>query len=99
MHWTFLRNGDEVQVSIRSRLAVQNLFGIHRAALDGLGLALIPEYVIGDDLRSGRLVHVLPDVSTPNVRASLLYPSSQVQPIAVRKLIDYLITELRAERK
>jgi DNA-binding transcriptional LysR family regulator len=98
-HWTFVSQGDEVHVRVRSRLAVQNLFGIHRAALDGLGLALIPDYVVLDDVAAGRLTHVLPDVGTQTVRASLLYPSSRVQPIAVRKLVDFLVAELRGRRR
>lgn len=97
-HWTLVTPEGELHLRVRSRLAIGNLLAVHRAALDGQGLAIMPDYVVAGDLAAGRLVEPLPDVGTPPVRASLLYARSPVQSVAVRRLIEFLIDRLGGGR-
>ena len=57
------------------------------AALDGRGIALLPEQVIHPDLSDGRLLPVLPDLVGAETQFALLYPDRRSQPPAVRALI------------
>ena len=60
--WRFRSAGgsvDEVEPNVV--LTVSNALAIRRAALDGLGVALLADWTIGDDLADGSLVDLFPD--------------------------------------
>lgn len=64
---------------------------IREAVIAGLGIALRSTWDIGAELKSGRLVQVLPQYeSSRNVALSAVYPSRQFLPAKVRLFIDYL---------
>ena len=41
--------------------------GLRQAALAGLGIVMLPTFIIGEDLRSGRLQQVLLDYHPPKI--------------------------------
>lgn len=64
---------------------------IREAVIAGLGIALRSTWDIGEELKSGRLVQVLPAYEgSHNVALSAVYPSRQFLPAKVRLFIDYL---------
>lgn len=63
---------------------------LHRAALEGAGIALLPTYYVGDDLRAGSLVRLLPDHEPEPMDIHAMYLSRQHQPHALRLLIEFL---------
>ena len=93
----------EVQASgalrFESGLTANSSESLRVAALADMGLAVLPTYAVGDDLRAGRLVSVLPTWQPlgGNADADTLYavylPSRHPSP-KVRALIDYLLEAL-----
>ncbi|PKA40981.1 LysR family transcriptional regulator [Rhizobium sullae] len=64
---------------------------IREAVIAGLGIALRSTWDIGEELKSGKLVQVLPPYEgSRNVALSAVYPSRQFLPAKVRLFIDYL---------
>ncbi len=64
---------------------------IREAVIAGLGIALRSTWDIGEELKSGKLVQVLPAYEgSRNVALSAVYPSRQFLPAKVRLFIDYL---------
>ena len=62
---------------------------LRRAACDGLGILYVPSFIVGDDVRSGALVRVMPElmpVGDRNVYA--LYPHNRYMSAKVRLFID-----------
>lgn len=63
-------------------------------ALAGLGPALLPDWLINDDLAAGRLIHCLAGwevtATTFDTAAWLVYPSRSYVPGKVRAMIDFL---------
>lgn len=59
-----------------------------------MGLALLPHWLINDELRSGTLVNVFPDYEVTatdfSTAAWLVYPSRAYVPLKVRVFIDFL---------
>ena len=81
---------DGVAVPVRGTLRADDERTLWQAACEGVGLALLPLYMVQEDLRSGRLMRVLGDY--PPVEHSVYavrMPGAQVPP-KVRALIDYL---------
>ncbi|MBA3591669.1 LysR family transcriptional regulator [Methylibium sp.] len=61
-HWTFAQLGKaDEHVEIHGRLRVNNSDVLRDAVLSGLGIALLPQWLVGDDVRSGRLLRLLED--------------------------------------
>lgn len=93
--WRFrMPDGDEADIPVDGDVSISSPLGVRSAALAGLGPALLPNWLIGEDLAAGRLVDVLPEVEvTPTTFATgawALYPSRAYLPMKVRVAIDFL---------
>lgn len=89
--WSLSGPGGEHRVRVSGPLRVNNGDAILAAALGGLGIALLPCFICGDDLRAGRLVRVLPGWSlTPRRDISAVYPTARHLSPKVRVFIDFL---------
>jgi DNA-binding transcriptional LysR family regulator len=62
---------------------------LRKAALAGLGIALVPEYCIAADLDAGTLVRLLPQCAVRHPVVAL-YPQSAHVPKKVRLLVEFL---------
>ncbi|CAN7516091.1 LysR family transcriptional regulator [Pararhizobium sp. LjRoot235] len=75
----------------QGRLITNSSEVVREAVLSGAGIALRSTWDIGSDLKSGRLMQVLPAwEGSSNLFVSALYPSRQFLPAKVRLFIDYL---------
>jgi DNA-binding transcriptional LysR family regulator len=74
--WSFrAKDGKEVvEVIPRGRLVVNNAHCARQAALAGLGIAQIPTFVVGEDLRRRELLPVLEGYALPAPPISLIHP-------------------------
>jgi len=92
--WRFLDNdGTWVKAEGRSRLRMDSGEAIRDAALGGLGITLLPEFLVGADLAAGRLRQVLPDVDRGDVKIMAIYPTRRLLEPRVRRFIDLLVQE------
>ncbi|MNT60770.1 HTH-type transcriptional regulator DmlR [compost metagenome] len=60
------------------------------AALDGLGIIMQPDFIVGDDIRTGRLVPLLPDYSVTPIGIHVLYPHRRYLSAKVRAFAEHL---------
>jgi len=63
---------------------------VYAAALDGLGIALLPAFRCVADLRAGRLELVLRDWKVPSTPVHIIYPSTRNLSPLVRGFVEYL---------
>jgi DNA-binding transcriptional LysR family regulator len=61
------------------------------AALAGQGVIWQPTFLVGNDLRAGHLVRVLPEYRLPDIDVLALYPSRRHMSAKMRALIDFLV--------
>jgi len=59
--WRFTRAGQRVEVAVQGRFEANASEAIHEAALQGLGVAMLPAWMLQADLAQGRLQVLLPD--------------------------------------
>ncbi|WP_424973111.1 LysR substrate-binding domain-containing protein [Dinoroseobacter sp. S76] len=93
--WRFRRDGEEpVEVPVFGKVIIANALSLRLAALNGLGPALLADWLVKDDLDAGRLVDVFPDhdcsATEFETAAWVLYPSRSYLPRKVRVTIDFL---------
>ncbi|KAF0814968.1 HTH-type transcriptional regulator DmlR [Andreprevotia sp. IGB-42] len=78
-------------VRVNSRLQTNNGDTARSAALAGAGIIWQPTFLVGDDLRAGRLQPLLPDYRMPDTDVLAVYPSRRHLSAKVRVMIDYLV--------
>lgn len=78
----------------QSRLRLDSGEAIRDAALAGLGIGLLPEFLIAADLEAGRLCHVLPGAETDEVKIITVYPTKRFLEPRVRHFIDLMVSQL-----
>lgn len=91
------KDGETISVPVNWRFHTNETAVLRRAALSGAGIAMLPTYYLGDDLRSGRLVHLLPDHEPEVLGIHAIYLSRQHQPLALRLLVDFLVARFAGE--
>ena len=89
--WQLRGPEGEVSVRINGCVRANNGDVLRAAALEGLGIILQPDFLVGDDLASGRLVRVLPDHHVPPIGIHAVYTSRSHLAPKVRSFIDYLV--------
>jgi DNA-binding transcriptional LysR family regulator len=91
--------GDQRQeVTLRPTLASENFQFLHEAILAGLGVGLVPDYVVARDVAEGRIVTALNDwrLSIFGTRMFLLRMPDRYQTLATRTLIDFVVHKAQA---
>lgn len=63
---------------------------LFQAALEGMGIAIMPHLIARAHLSDGRLEQVLPDLPGPTVSLSAVYPDRSYLPAKTRSFLDFL---------
>lgn len=95
--WRFYRNGEETALELNSPFSVNDSNALLNCVLSGGGIAMLPKYMINDDLAQGRLKTVLTDWTLPVYTLYALYLSRHRLPLAVRSLLDFLAEQFEEE--
>ena len=99
--WSFeSRRGtsSRLNVALSGPFAANNSEALRGAALDGLGIALLPDFSASTDLAAGTLVQVLPHWQAVGSFGDTLFairPYSPYVPRAVRIFVDFLRDQFR----
>ncbi|MCI0755691.1 LysR family transcriptional regulator [Teichococcus vastitatis] len=87
--------GAWMTASFRSRLRLDSGEALRDAAVRGLGIGLLPDFLVADDIRSGDLLRLLPDCETEVAEIVVLYPTRRLVEPRVRQFIDLLVSALK----
>lgn len=68
---------------------------LHMAALEGMGLALLPKWLVTDDIAAGRLEHVMSGQVVFEGKLFAVYPSRKYLSAKVRTFIDFIAADKR----
>lgn len=89
--WWFGTSGaDEVGVRVSGRITSNESFVLHQAALAGQGITVLAAHRVREDLASGRLVALMPDVRCRSFPIYLAYPSRRRIPLRTRVVMEHL---------
>jgi DNA-binding transcriptional LysR family regulator len=88
--WEFEKKSREIAVRVEGQLTVNDIAVIKQAALNGMGVAFMPEDIAQPHIDAGELVRVLADWTPPFSGYHLYYPSRRQQSPAFAALVDAL---------
>ena len=89
---------ERCELTLHPTLASENFQFLREAILASLGVGLVPDYVVRQDVAEGRMVTALPDwrLSVFGTRMFLLRMPGAYQTVATRTLIDFVVEKARA---
>lgn len=88
--WTLIGPDGERTISVTGVLCSNNGEVLRDAAVRGLGITLLPTFIIGQELQQGALQMVLPDYHPPALSIAVIYPVNRHLSTKVRLLINFL---------
>ncbi len=91
--WRLKRNDETIDVAIAPVIRADNAEALRQAALAGCGITLMPTFIVGEDLRAGRLAQILPQWQAAESWVWALYPHTRFLPLKVRVFVDFLVAE------
>lgn len=90
--WKLLGPEGEAQVQVKGAYCSNNGEVLCQAAVAGLGVVLLPLFIVGPDLQAGRLVRVLPAFQATPLSLQLLYPPNRHLSERIRVFVKYMQT-------
>ncbi|ABR91607.1 transcriptional regulator, LysR family [Janthinobacterium sp. Marseille] len=84
---------DEIVMPLTPRLLSDDMVGLQRAAINGLGIVALPSYICREAVRSGALRRVLPDWIAGDATITALIPYRKGLLPSVRVFLDHLAAE------
>jgi DNA-binding transcriptional LysR family regulator len=98
--WRFRRPGTKelLTVPIEPRFSAGSGALLRRAALAGLGLAVLPRFMVAADLAAGRLTAVLASLHAPALGIFAVYPEARRVPGKVGAFVDVLAAHFSTPR-
>ena len=95
--WRFTGPDGEIAVPIFGRLRINDDEALSQAVLGGLGLALLPTFIVGKALQAGRLHAVLSEYIPVEQHVYAIYLPTRHLPAKVRAFIDFLLARFGPE--
>lgn len=93
----FDKNRIEQTIRVSPVLVSEGVTSIREAVLDGLGVSVLPDWMIREDLRSGRLVRVLPQWNAKDLPIHVVYAGQRLLPMRVSAFIDFAVSYMKKE--
>jgi DNA-binding transcriptional LysR family regulator len=88
--WKLDRAGESCTIQVQGALRINNASAMVPALVAGLGMTLMPEYFVWQEVADGRLVELLPDWSALPGPLYVVSPPGRARPARVRVLLDFL---------
>jgi len=96
--WRFTDGeGKAHAVKVEPRVRSNNGDTAQALALGGQGITWQPTFLVGEDLKAGRLVRLMPGYEMAPIDILAVYPSRRHVPAKVRAMIDFLAETFRGE--
>lgn len=90
---TLIRGDERVRMQGRGPFSTDNSELLVMMAEAGMGLTLLPEFIVGEAVAAGRLVR-LPEWSAPELTVHAVHLSARRVPLKTRAFIDFLLGSL-----
>lgn len=91
LHWDFSLNEIERQdVTVQASVFLDATLAVRGAVCHGMGLSVLPDFAVEEDLTAGRLIHVLPQWRLPSGGIHAVFPAARFRPVKVRAFVDLL---------
>jgi DNA-binding transcriptional LysR family regulator len=95
--WRFVSTEGEIAVDVRARLSGNNSILLREALSRGMGIAMIPSFLVAEDIRSGALVKLLDGFAPSPLWLKALVPEKRFEIPIVRVLLGFIRDRLKVQ--
>jgi DNA-binding transcriptional LysR family regulator len=94
-----LRSAKRTKATLRISpvLTSEGVNSLREAALEGTGVAVLPDWLAGGDLAHGRLVRILPEWSASDLPVHIIYPGERRLPARVKAFLEFAVAYMKTE--
>nr|WP_314584800.1 LysR family transcriptional regulator [uncultured Pseudomonas sp.] len=82
-----------MEIRVSGSMIVNSSPAMRQAALSGMGIAMLPDVLVSEDLQAGRLVPLLQQYQPPSRPMWLMYPQDRYRLPKVRHFVECALTE------
>ena len=93
--WQFRGVTGDTVIKVSGRMQANVADPIRIAAINGLGMVMLPRYIVGRDIQKGKLHVVLEDYSLAPLEIHAVYPHRKYLSAKVRTFLEFLQQSLR----
>ncbi len=90
LSWSFESAGGPITVDVHATMTVNDSRILIAAALEDVGLTVVPEFLVRDEVAKGRLVRVMPQFPIATLWFKAMVPRNRVHRPEVQALLDHL---------
>ncbi|WP_224363912.1 LysR family transcriptional regulator [Hyalangium versicolor] len=91
------KGGDECQIQVDSLFLSNDLLILKSMAMEGMGLAWLPEFLMKEELQSGSLVHVFRGWTSRFFPIQIVLPPQRDMPLRIKSFVDFIAAALQKE--
>ncbi|QJI44333.1 LysR family transcriptional regulator [Pseudomonas sp. ADAK2] len=89
--WRLTGPEGEVLVSVSGPMLINSSAGLHQAARTGMGIVMVPDALVEQDLKDGTMVALLPDYQLPSRPMHLVYTQDRYRLPKLRSFVDFAV--------
>jgi DNA-binding transcriptional LysR family regulator len=89
--WRLTGPQGEVVVPVSGPMAINSSPGLRQAALAGMGIVMLPDVVVGQDIAEGKLIALLNDYPPPSRPMHLVYTQDRYRLPKLRRFVDFVM--------
>lgn len=85
------------RIKIKTRFASNSSQSLEAAAVAGIGIVLLPGYMMNKHIKQGKLISLLDDYCPANIGIHAVYPATRHLAMKVRIFVDFLVDRFQRE--
>jgi DNA-binding transcriptional LysR family regulator len=95
--WKFSKGNCATDVRITAKIAINNGDALKALALDGIGIVMVADWMVSEELKDGSLVRLFPNytIEPRGTPITALYPSRSHLPQKVRVFLDFFAAKAK----
>lgn len=92
--WVLITKKGKQVIKASGNFVTDTVDALHQTALSGLGIVRLSEFMVGDDIASGRLIPLLEEHNREMQQIHAIYAHRRYVPGKVRVFIDFLLDQM-----
>jgi DNA-binding transcriptional LysR family regulator len=89
--WRLAGPDGDVLVAVSGPMLINSSAGLHQAARTGLGIVMLPDALVEQDLKDGKLLALMPDYCPPSRPMNLMYAQDRYRLPKLRRFVDFAL--------
>jgi len=91
--WRMTGDEGEVEIPVSGSLTINSSQALRQAAVQGMGIVMLPDALVQPDLQTGKLVALLTTYQLPSRPMHLLYPQDRYRLPKLRAFVDFVMEQ------